>query len=58
MWNYANGVQERIDSQTTRDDALGPEQERCPNCGAVGLAERIDGGHDCEPFRARRNRGW
>jgi hypothetical protein len=57
MLNYARGVQERIDSQTTSDE-LGANLDRCLNCGAVDLAERIDGGHDCNAFRARRNRGW
>lgn len=37
-------------------DFLGDDElQQCPNCGAVGLPERIDD-HDCEDFIARQDR--
>ena len=37
------------------DDVLGPELQQCPNCGAVGLEERIDD-HDCERYIEEQGR--
>lgn len=34
---------------------LGPQLQQCPNCGAVGLPERITE-HDCTAFIARQDR--
>lgn len=30
-------------------EALPSQLAQCPDCGKVGLPERVEGGHDCAP---------